>query len=117
MGSISELEIEARLVVPAANIARMPDRRYQLDWGTLAAGLTGHNGPRVVGFYHSHPDGSVAPSPLDAESAWPGYVYLIVGVTDSGPAGLAAWRKPDTATATKFEPLHIASVPPHSAGA
>ena len=32
----------------------------------------------VVGFFHSHPNGSVAPSETDLERAWPGYLYLIV---------------------------------------
>lgn len=33
----------------------------------------------IRGFYHSHPDGSATPSARDLDSAWPGYVYVIIG--------------------------------------
>lgn len=33
----------------------------------------------VLGFYHSHPDGSSTPSSWDGDAAWPGYLYAIVG--------------------------------------
>ena len=32
----------------------------------------------VIGFFHSHPNGSATPSPTDLERAWPGYIYIIV---------------------------------------
>ena len=38
----------------------------------------------VVGFFHSHPNGSVQPSPTDLERAWPGYLYLIVAGAEIG---------------------------------
>ena len=46
------------------------------------------DGPdRIVGHYHSHPDGPAAPSARDAEAAYePDLLWLIVSV----PAGLAA---------------------------
>lgn len=53
------------------------------------------DGLAIVGFYHSHPDGSGAPSSADARDAWPWYTYLIVpcGVAQ---ATVTAWRlRPD----------------------
>jgi cysteine synthase B len=46
----------------------------------------------VVGFYHSHPDHPPVPSQTDADLAWPGYVYLICGVTEADVAGMRGWR-------------------------
>jgi proteasome lid subunit RPN8/RPN11 len=48
-------------------------------------------GLEIVGFYHSHPDHPPAPSATDAESAWPGYIYLIVAVAEVGEAQVTAW--------------------------
>jgi proteasome lid subunit RPN8/RPN11 len=48
-------------------------------------------GLEIVGFYHSHPDHPPAPSATDVESAWPGYVYLIVAVAEVGEARVTAW--------------------------
>ena len=40
------------------------------------------SGHRVVGVYHSHPDGSSTPSKTDiAEASYSEYVYAIVAVT------------------------------------
>jgi proteasome lid subunit RPN8/RPN11 len=40
-------------------------------------------GLEIVGFYHSHPNGSAAPSPTDlAEAAYPGHLYAIVGLAE-----------------------------------
>lgn len=40
-------------------------------------------GPRVLGFYHSHPDAKPRPSGTDREFAWPWYHYLILEVHGS----------------------------------
>lgn len=52
-------------------------------------------GREILGFYHSHPDHPARPSPTDAKYAWPGYVYLIVGATESGETEVRAWRYDD----------------------
>lgn len=74
--------------VPAEN--RVPDRsdRYEVDPDLLRRLLEEEDrgGPRVVGFYHSHPDAAPEPSSTDRGLAWPWYVYLIVPVR-SGRAG------------------------------
>lgn len=49
-------------------------------------------GQRVVGVWHSHPDGAPVPSRVDLEGAWPGWSYLIVAVAADGGARCASWR-------------------------
>ena len=63
----------SRFVIdPADHIAR---RREARDRGLA-----------VVGFYHSHPRSSAAPSPTDREeAAYPGHLYLIVGLAFDPP--------------------------------
>ena len=75
-----------------------PDR-YRIDPEVLKLLLDAEatGGPRVVGFYHSHPDCDPVPSKTDLRIAWPWYHYLIISVW-SGTAGEArAWElDPDT---------------------
>jgi proteasome lid subunit RPN8/RPN11 len=49
-------------------------------------------GERIVGHFHSHPDGSARPSERDRAQAWePELVWLITAVTKTGPAETAAF--------------------------
>lgn len=81
---------------PATN--RREDRpdRYDLDPDVLRRLLEEEEegGPRVLGFYHSHPDAAPVPSETDRAHAWPWYVYLIVPVPDGRPlpGEARAWR-------------------------
>jgi proteasome lid subunit RPN8/RPN11 len=63
----------ARFVIePADHIARRREAR--------ARGLA------VLGFYHSHPRSAAVPSARDrAEAAYPGHLYLIVGLASDPP--------------------------------
>lgn len=81
-------------VLPAQNIANDPGRAYQIDWRTLFAAVRGTRvgDRRIVGFYHSHPDGTVRPSARDLRDAWPDHVYVIVTVSAGRPADITAWR-------------------------
>lgn len=88
---LGEAAGDARRVVrrvPAEN--RVPDRddRYEVDPDLLRRLLEEEDrgGPRIVGFYHSHPDVAPEPSETDRGRAWPWYAYLIVPVRD-GRAG------------------------------
>ena len=49
-------------------------------------------GKQVLGFYHSHPDGTSAPSAYDRETVWPCKSYLIVAVAEAHVVGVRAWR-------------------------
>ncbi len=69
-------------------------RQYQIDWASLfmAVRQTRDSSEAIVGFYHSHPDGSYHPSFSDMREAWIDYAYLIVGVSSGGVTGMASWR-------------------------
>lgn len=60
---------------------------------------------RIVGFYHSHPEYLSVPSETDRRSAWPYYVYAILGLRDHEPSEFTAWRlEDDTQT---FAPVAV----------
>jgi len=75
---------------PAANIATQPERGFEIDPATL---LCAHRtargqGRAVVGWYHSHPNGSTEPSTTDAARAVEdGKLWLI-----SGGEAVTAWQ-------------------------
>ena len=50
---------------------------------------------RVIGFYHSHPDYPATPSEVDRRTAWPYYVYAILGLSNRQPSEFTAWRLDD----------------------
>ena len=77
-----------RRAVPSANLAPDPSVAFEIDPALrldLQRRLRG-GGQRVVGLYHSHPDGPARPSARDLARAWePGLLWLITSV----PAGKA----------------------------
>lgn len=80
-------------VVSLDNCAPQPAVQYCLD--PLAYMHTeraaNRRGLDVVGVWHSHPDGDAAPSEADRLAAWPGWLYVIVGLGGSA-AEVRAWR-------------------------
>ncbi len=84
-------------VRPAANRWEGRDDRYLVDPETLrrAVDREAEGGPRVLGFFHSHPDAEPVPSATDRELAWPWYLYLIVPVRDGRARGGRAWELED----------------------
>ena len=72
-GKISEVR-------PARNIANNPARTFEVDPRMLFAAMKAERagGPKIVGHYHSHPNGSAEPSERDGESAEPGSLWMIV---------------------------------------
>lgn len=68
--------------------------RYLVDPGTLRRllGEEERGGPRILGFYHSHPDAPAEPSGTDREYAWPWYHYLIVPVARGRPGAGRVWE-------------------------
>lgn len=75
------------------NVADDPIRHFEIDPATLiAAEREGRGGGEpILGYYHSHPAGTVEPSTTDASSAAPdGRVWLILNGQDA-----AAWRTAD----------------------
>jgi proteasome lid subunit RPN8/RPN11 len=74
----------------ADNVAETPDTRFEIDPAALFAALRAERGggPRVVGYWHSHPSGEAAPSATDVAMAAPdGKLWLIV----AGEA-MTLWR-------------------------
>tara|TARA_A100001037_G_scaffold101034_2_gene92049 strand:- start:1246 stop:1746 length:501 start_codon:yes stop_codon:yes gene_type:complete len=69
------------------NLANDPGRRFEVDPALrlkLQRSLRG-SGHRIIGIYHSHPDGPAHPSPRDLEAAWePELVWLIMSVRSEG---------------------------------
>lgn len=65
----------------APNIADDPTRAFEIEPAALfmAIRLERQGGPRLIGHYHSHPDGSAEPSPRDMAGAEPGRLWLIIG--------------------------------------
>ena len=98
---------------PAANITEGdPARSFQIDWKALFRAVrASREGPEVLlGFYHSHPDGSARPSSLDNQGAWCDHLFVIVPVTPSAAAAAPrAWWKP--ANGDEFVPLRILAGP------
>lgn len=68
------------------------------------------SGRDIVGVYHSHPDHPARPSATDlAEATFPGFTYVIVSVSESGPGDLTAWSlAPDRGS---FQPEEIRREP------
>jgi proteasome lid subunit RPN8/RPN11 len=95
---IGRIERRTRIVEqvrPAANIS--PDdrtRTYQIEPRTVFECFRNARQTRrhVLGFYHSHPDGTVRPSRRDRDGAWPNMSYLIIAVSDGQVAGLRNWK-------------------------
>lgn len=82
------------------NVAEAPERRFEIDPGALFAALRAERagGPKIVGYWHSHPNGEATPSATDAAMAEPdGKLWLIAGsdgirLWRTGPSGLVHGR-------------------------
>jgi proteasome lid subunit RPN8/RPN11 len=75
---------------PVANVHPAPHGQFEVDPQALidAHRAARQGGPRLVGYYHSHPSGSLEPSATDrARAAGDGMIWAIV-TRDA----LALWR-------------------------
>lgn len=93
------LEDEEGAVVERVLAARneRPDRREEryvvAPETVLAAQKQARTlGLEIVGYYHSHPGGSAAPSTFDLETAWPKTSYVIVALGEEGATEVRSWR-------------------------
>lgn len=66
---------------PVDNVAENPSDTFEIDPRALFAALRAERagGPRLIGHYHSHPNGSAEPSARDLAAAEPGKYWLIIG--------------------------------------
>jgi len=81
---------EIRDVRPAANVAAVPETRFEIDPAVLIAAHRDarSGGLQVIGCYHSHPNGRAHPSAEDARLAAPDGQYWII----LGDDGARAWQ-------------------------
>jgi proteasome lid subunit RPN8/RPN11 len=73
-----------------ANIAEDPTRHFEIDPAALFRAIRAERagGPKLLGYYHSHPAGRAEPSATDQEmSARDGKIWLIVAGGE-----VTAWR-------------------------
>ena len=70
-----------------------PQQRYSLGHKAhiRAVEREGSSDDRIVGYYHSHPDGGTQPSRRDTAQAVVGVIYLIIAI-GGGLIEWAAWR-------------------------
>jgi proteasome lid subunit RPN8/RPN11 len=98
-------------VVETPNVAANPADSFEIDPAALFAALRTERagGPRLIGHYHSHPNGSPTPSERDAVMAnQPGRLWLIVA---AGTARM--WREvPGGAVHGAFDPAELVIGPP-----
>ena len=84
---------------PAANVHPAPETHFEIDPAALIAAhrRQREGGPRIVGYYHSHPAGQAIPSPTDrALAAHDGMVWAIIA-----GESVRLWRDGDAG----FDPL------------
>jgi proteasome lid subunit RPN8/RPN11 len=93
----------------AENVSATPASHFEIDPAALFAALRAERagGPRVAGYWHSHPSGDCRPSATDAAGAAPdGRLWLIVAGDDA-----AAWRAGATgAVHGRFDPVALAII-------
>lgn len=97
-------------IIPAGNIAESDrSKNYQIDWPTLFQTIrrTRNDKDGIIGFYHSHPDGSAEPSTSDTESAWIDHSYIIVATGKDAPSAPMCWRIPTCGTRFEKEPIVV----------
>jgi proteasome lid subunit RPN8/RPN11 len=81
-------------IIPLPNTAADPKRSYRIDDRALADTLRDIElkSQSLIGFYHSHPNGSHIPSPTDVRQAtYPDALYVIVGLRNRESPEVGAW--------------------------
>jgi proteasome lid subunit RPN8/RPN11 len=92
---------------PSANLSSEPQRQFEIDsalYLETQRQLRG-SGQSVIGIYHSHPNGTAAPSAADLAQAWTtNFVWLILGITpEHEPIAAAFWR----GATQEFQPMGL----------
>lgn len=85
----------------ADNVAENPKKRFEIDPAALFAAIRAERdgGPRLIGYWHSHPGGDARPSATDAAMAAPdGKLWLIVA-----EEATTLWRAGETGLRGRFE--------------
>lgn len=85
-----------------ANVASSPETRFEIDPAALFAALRAERagGPRLLGYWHSHPSGDPLPSATDAAMAAPdGKLWVILGGEE-----VTCWRAGEAGRWERFRP-------------
>lgn len=91
-GSGAARAITVTAVHPSPNLASEPQRSFEIDPALrlrLQRDLR-DRGDRVVGLYHSHPDGRAQPSSTDLDRAWETDLAWLITAVQGGRAILTA---------------------------
>lgn len=94
MGRVVRENVEFIDLLNGTNVASAdPCRRFQLDWVTLLRGIQYlHASPcHMIAFYHSHTDGTVKPSSMDAQGCWMEFPQVIIPVCDGRALHPVIW--------------------------
>lgn len=89
----------------AGNVAAAPATRFEIDPAALFAALRAERGggPRLAGYWHSHPSGDPQPSATDAAMAAPdGRLWLVLG-----GGRVTAWRAGEGGLHGRFVPVTL----------
>ncbi len=94
IGQRSEHRAIVHSIQPAGNVATNPEMGFEIDPKVIlhATRRQPQGEPILIGFYHSHPDGSSEPSVRDLKAAWPQMLYLIVTVAKGHPPHASVWH-------------------------
>lgn len=101
LGRDDLVEVAAEL----PNEAEDPRAAFAIGAAALAKAARAHRPLDVIGFFHSHPNGSLRPSQSDLDHAtgWPGYFHAIVATDGAAPIGLAFFSVAEAS----WKPLHL----------
>lgn len=72
------------------NVAEMREVAFEIDPSALFAVLREERrgGPRLIGYWHSHPNGRASPSPTDRAAAVADGKYWLIATAE----GVTAWQ-------------------------
>jgi proteasome lid subunit RPN8/RPN11 len=108
-GRVQDRQYVVQFPIPAANISDHDQAtHYKISASAFrhAEQYLQRQGVEIVGIYHSHPNGRADPSQMDIDFFFPGWVYLIIGVSAAGVIERKAFRISDD-TQRKVLPVDL----------
>ncbi len=81
-------------IIPSPNLSNRPERAFDIDPALIIHHQKQYRagGDKIIGHYHSHPDGQAQPSRHDREQNYDAdLIWLIIQVTDSMARDMAAF--------------------------